>query len=588
MSKILRGSVAAGLGMATVIAVGGVFGPARADDSGTTVDPTSSSGPGSSGSNSSSNANPNATANADPNSAVSGDAITGDAITSTDWGDVTPAAAEDALNRVGDWSAARDVNSLYSLETNQGITAAWANGATGKNVTVAVIDTGIAPVPGLDGKDKVTNGPDLSFDGQAKATRYVDAFGHGTHLAGIIAGRDAGWDRKNPNPGLFAGVAPEAKLLNVKVGSADGGADVSQVIAAIDWVRQHRKDDGMNVRVITLAYGTESVQPWQVDPLAHAVENAWRAGIVVVAAAGNSGLASQSLLMPAIDPRIIAVGASDTNGTDNVADDTVADFTNGGNAARRPDVVAPGRSVVSLRVPGSYADTMSPEGRVAGDTTGRFFRGSGTSQATAFVAGEAALLLDARPSLTPDQVKAILVRSARPLAGDQPAQGAGLTDLTAAAASPTPSASSIPQFPASTGLGSLEASRGGHHVVDPVTQTPLTGEVDTLGGAWNPAAWAKASADGKAWSKGSWNGRVWTGEKFKDGEWLSVPWSGSSWGGTAWSAYGQTSAEWVASSWRAGEWEASSWRASSWRGLNWEASSWREESWLASSWRALF
>jgi hypothetical protein len=121
MSKILRGSVAVGLGLATVIAVGGVAAPALADDSSTTVDPTSNSGPGSSGSNSGSNADPNAIANANPNSAISGDAVS-----STDWGDIAPAEAQDTLNVVGDWSAARDTSSLYSLEASNGITAAWA------------------------------------------------------------------------------------------------------------------------------------------------------------------------------------------------------------------------------------------------------------------------------------------------------------------------------------------------------------------------------------------------------------------------------------------------------------------------------
>ena len=201
-------------------------------------------------------------------------------------------------------------------------------------------------------------------------------------------------------------MAPDAKLLNMKVGAADGGADVSQVIAALDWVVEHRKDHGMNVRVVNLAYGTESAQPWQVDPLARAVENAWNAGLVVVTAAGNDGLDAPSLLMPAVDPHVLAVGAVDNVGTPTTADDVVADFTSGGNETRRPDVLAPGKSVVSLRVPGSYVDDQHPEGLVTGDDSERFFRGSGTSQATAVVSGEVALLLSARPSLTPDQVKA--------------------------------------------------------------------------------------------------------------------------------------------------------------------------------------
>ena len=236
-----------------------------------------------------------------------------------------------------------------------------------------------------------------------------------------------------PNPDKFAGIAPDAQLLNMKVGAGDGGADVSQVIAALDWVTEHRTDHGMNVRVVNLAYGTASVQPWQVDPLAHAVENAWRAGLVVVIAAGNEGLDATSLLMPAVDPHVLAVGAVDNVGTATHADDVVAEFTNGGNSDRRPDVLAPGKSVVSLRVPGSYVDAQHPEGLVAGDTSNRFFRGSGTSQATAVTSGEVALLLQARPTLTPDQVKALLMSTADPLVQNpNPAMGAGVVDLAGA------------------------------------------------------------------------------------------------------------------------------------------------------------
>jgi serine protease AprX len=510
----------------------------------------------------------------------------GDAVGSADWGDIDPADEAAALTRAGAWSAARDANSLYSLEAAQGIHAAWAADMTGHDVTVAVIDTGVAPVEGLDGKEKVVDGPDLSFDGQSGTTPYVDGFGHGTHLAGIIAGEDEHWDRKKPNPAQFAGVAPEAQILNVKVGSADGGADVSQVIAAVDWVTQHRETDGMHVKVLALAYGTASVQPWQVDPLAAAVENAWKAGIVVVTAAGNDGLDAPSLLMPAVDPHVIAVGALDPMGTSDPGDDVVADFTNGGSAARRPDVLAPGRSLVSLRVPGSYADTMSPEGRVEGDESGRFFRGSGTSQATAFVAGQVALLLDKRPKLTPAQVKALLVGTARPLPGGNPAQGSGVVDIVAAATAAVPSASAVAGAAGavwSTGSGSLEESRGGEHVVDPDTGVALTGEVDALGASWDAAGWYAASDAGSSWKKGVWNGRAWAGDKFEKKAWKLTSWSGDSWGGVPWSNRGQSEGQWEARSWRGNSWEARSWRADSWR-----ARSWRGDSWRARSWRALF
>jgi serine protease AprX len=501
----------------------------------------------------------------------------GDAVGSADWGDIAPADEAATLTHAGVWSAARDASSMYSLEASQGVQAAWAADMTGHDVTVAVIDTGVAPVAGLDeNDDKVVDGPDLSFDGQSDESRFLDGFGHGTHLAGIIAGKDEHWDRKKPNPDVFAGVAPEAQILNVRVGAADGGADVSQVIAALDWVTQHREEGGMHVKVIALAYGTASVQPWQRDPLAAAVENAWRAGIVVVTAAGNDGLDAPSLLMPAVDPHVIAVGALDTMGTTDPNDDVVADFTSGGNSARRPDVLAPGRSLVSLRVPGSYADTMSPEGRVEGDESGRFFRGSGTSQATAFVAGEVALLLDKRPKLTPAQVKSLLLGTARPLAGGHPAQGAGTVDVLAAARAQVPAATDTSAgqgAPWGTGSGSLEASRGGDHVVDPDSGVALTGEVDALGGDWNGAGWYAASSAGTSWQKGTWNGRTWTGDKFAKKAWKFAPWSGESWGGVPWASHGQSPAKW---------------EARSWRGNSWEARSWREESWKARSWRALF
>jgi serine protease AprX len=293
----------------------------------------------------------------------------------------------------------------------------------------------------------------------------------------------------------------------------------------------------------------------------------------VVTAAGNDGLDAPSLLMPAVDPHVLAVGAVDNVGTTTSDDDVVADFTNGGSSARRPDVLAPGKSVVSLRVPGSYVDTEHPEGLVSGDASGRFFRGSGTSQATAVVSGEVALLLQARPSLTPDQVKTLLKSTADPLvANANPAMGAGVTDLVGALKGPVPSASDAVSLPDSTGRGSLEASRGGEHVVDPVNGAVLSGEVDAVGLPWDAAAWSAASAKGTSWSDGSWNGQVWTGKGWDKTDWRAAGWTGSSWSGVAWSQH---------------PWSGSTWEARSWRDTGWSARSWREESWLARSWRSL-
>jgi serine protease AprX len=252
----------------------------------------------------------------------------------------------------------------------------------------------------------------------------------------------------------------------------------------------------------------------------------------------------------------------------------VAGFTNGGNAQRRPDLVAPGKSVVSLRVPRGYVDLAHPDGRLAGDPSGRFFRGSGTSQAAAVVAGEAALLFDANPNLTPDQVKALLQRTAHPLVlRRHPAQGAGVTDVGDAVAL-VKSRVTLPtirsSYVESTGLGSLEASRGGEHVTDPMNGVALTGEVDALGSPWQPQVWTAAQSAGRSWVGGAWNGRTWTGTVWDRGRVLPAPWTGTSWSGIPWSEH---------------DWSDDQWVARSWRGTSWVARSWREASWVARSWR---
>jgi len=256
---------------------------------------------------------------------------------------------------VVDYDLGQFAGSMFWITNNvTGAVRFWQAGYTGDGVDVALIDTGVVPVDGLRYPGKVINGADLSFESQADNLRYFDTYGHGTHLAGIIAGRDdlASVVEKGDTE-VFLGMAPGARIVSVKVADSMGAADVSQVIAAIDWVVEHRTDNGMNIRVLTLAYGTDGVQSYQVDPLALAVERAWHAGIVVVVAAGNDG--NDAVLRdPAFDPFVIAVGAGDTDGSGGVTD--VTPFSSCGTGERFVDVVAPGRSIVSLRNPGSFAD----------------------------------------------------------------------------------------------------------------------------------------------------------------------------------------------------------------------------------------
>jgi serine protease AprX len=446
------------------------------------------------------------------------------------------------FNMAGDgYDATATMGSLYNTARAIGATDMWRRGYTGRGIDVAVIDTGVNPEPEFDGR--LLNGPDLSFDSQQQSTRYVDGYGHGTHMASIIAARDPRLPSSDQltNPDYFVGMAPGARILNVKVGAANGVTDVSQVIAAIDWVVQHRNSDGLNVRVMNLSFGTNGTQDYVLDPLTYAVERAWFAGIVVVASAGNEGNGTQKLDDPAYDPFVIAVGADTLNGTIDPADDLIADFSNRGTASRRPDLVAPGKSIIGLRAPGSYIDMKYPDGRV-GD---RYFKGSGTSQATAVVSGAAALLLSARPRLKPDQVKALLTGTADdlPLA-DLAGAGAGRVDVARALWSPMAYVG-LQTFPHATGLGSIQRSRGSAVVVDG-NGTPLVGDVDIFGQPYSVAT------SGNSWSGGVWNGNSWSGNSWSGNSWSDADWLGNSWSGNSWSA-----GAWSGNSWSGNSWSSS-------------------------------
>ncbi len=447
-------------------------------------------------------------------------------------------------------------------------------GFTGKGIGIALIDTGVTTVPGLD-TGNVWHGPDLSFDSQDPELARQDAYGHGTHLASIIAGRDvAGTATSYTSQSRFNGIAPDANLVSVKVGASDGAVDVSQVIAAIDWVVAHRNDNGQNIRVINLSYGTDSLQDTAVDPLVYAVERAWAAGIVVVVAGGNDGSSNLNLANPARSGYVIAAGASDTRGTLTHTDDLVPAWGTRGTNQRHVDVVAPGVSVLGLRVPNGYSDARHGSARIGS----RFAKASGTSQAAAVVSGQAALLLQRYPTMKPDQVKRQLMSTARPFdSATNQYRGNGLTDVRAAQVKAANTSAQSSTF-FGKGTGSLEKSRGSSHVNDGVSN--LTGEVDIFGRAWNGATWANLAAARKSWSGGQWRGATWSGDS----------WSGRTWRGVVWD-----SGTWSARSWRDGEWSARSWRdgawtARSWRDANWSARSWRtadlaSAGWLAFTWR---
>jgi serine protease AprX len=492
---------------------------------------------------------------------------------------VTPDSRVNLASVGPDGTDADNLGSLTSVANMIGADDFWRAGYTGAGVDVALIDSGIAPVDGLNVAGKVFHGPDLSFESQSPDLIHLDTYGHGTHMGSIIAGNDSGAGMKG-KPALdpdqtaeYVGVAPGARLISLKVADAFGTTDVSQVIVAIDWVIKHRNDDKLNIKVLNLSFGTNGTQTYTLDPLAYAVEQAWKKGIFVVVSAGNEGYGTTKLNNPAYDPFVMAVGAAEPNGTLSLSDDTVAAFSSGGDANRRPDVVAPGTSILGLRDPGSYIDTTYPSARV-GDTP-RLFKGSGTSQAAAVVSGAAALLLQQRPSIKPDQLKKLLTSTAVNLKGDRPtADGNGEINLAAALGTATPSDKSSQQkFDKASGKGSLDGARGSYRLVD--NGVELSGNRDIFGNKIDMKDWAKAAEDGDAfddrgrWMDTAWTGRSWTGNTWDGRSWTSGTWAGRSWTSDAW-----LGRSWTGRSWTGGEWTGRSWTTGEWNGNLWSGSFW--------------
>ncbi len=236
------------------------------------------------------------------------------------------------------------------------------------------------------------HGPDLSGEGAFPEVAYLDSYGHGTHMAGIMVGQRV--DNE--------GIAPGARVISVKVAGADGVTSVAQVVAGIDWVVEHRNTDGLNIRVLNLSLGQAGVSSHQGNLLSAAVERAWDAGIFVVVAAGNGGGNQTHLDAPAIDPHVMAIGAVDSSVQPNAKYQQPTNWTAQGNGTRNPDIAAPGVSIASYRVPGSTVDQAAPHARYGDD----LFLGSGTSQSAAAVSAIAARLLGDYPALTPVDLKA--------------------------------------------------------------------------------------------------------------------------------------------------------------------------------------
>lgn len=312
----------------------------------------------------------------------------------------------------------REVKALLNVATPS-IRARPLNneGLTGKNVKIAVVDTGISPHPDLT---QPINRIVAFKDFVNKRSKPYDDNGHGTHCAGDAAGNG------HASGGKYRGPAPNADLIGVKVLNRTGSGSLSTVIAGVEWCIKHKST--YSIDIITMSLGSPAQQSSKEDPVVKIVEEAWEKGIVVCVAAGNSGPDKNTISSPGISPKVITVGAFDDQNTVERSDDKAADFSSRGptnDGIVKPDLLSPGVNIISLRVKGSYLDKTLKSARVGAN----YFSLSGTSMATPICAGASALLLQANPKATPDEIKTQLRQGS--VKKDLPAdvEGQGFLDV---------------------------------------------------------------------------------------------------------------------------------------------------------------
>jgi serine protease AprX len=347
---------------------------------------------------------------------------------------------------------------------------------------------------------------------------------------------------------------------------------MSSVVRGIEWVLAHRSAYG--IRVVNLSFGAPVTASYRTDPMSAAIEIAWQRGLVVVAASGNTGPSRNTVITPGADPYAITVGATDDAGTLTRADDTLAPFSSWGSPEgnAKPDLVAPGRRIVSIRVPGSALDTLFPGRVVIARNGSTYLRLTGTSMATGVVSGAVALLLERRPDLVPDQVKALLVGTTQPygpdtgpILPDPIADGSGLLDVAAAMnmAAPSAPASSTPVAVAAAALGTattapkeaaqpdlpranraLRPADGLARALFPVLRgTPLVWKDVTLNGiawqslTWDSVAWDSVAGDNVVWDSVAWDSVAWDSVAWDSVAWDSVAWDSVAWDSVAWDSF---------------------------------------------------
>lgn len=516
--------------------------------------------------------------------------------------DPAPTAPTDPVAPAAAPTPAATVDPLQTLYPQvDGALGAWAAGNRGAGVGIAVVDSGA--VKRKDFGDRLVQVTLPTQDG----TKIDDSVGHGSAVAGVAAGA-------SPD-GRYVGIAPGATIYAINV-SRDDGVFTSDVLAGLTWVLHHARED--NIRVVNLSLTQLAPSDYTSSTLDAAVELLWKSGVVVVVSSGNLGGGSE-LYAPANDPFVITVGASDTADTAATADDSLASFSSYGPTSSgyaKPEIVAPGRHIVTTIPGGSALAKMAPAANIVDPSVEGYIRINGTSFSAPQVTGAVALLLEKYPSLTPDQVKWVLTHNERPVSGSD----AGALDIGAqfpAAAAPGVANQSL-QYSTWARPGALTAAFGGgiagaaraaawdqSAVVwesNAVTRCAKAATADTAAkfktayvAAWSSCAgaWERAAA---AWDESSavWGGLNLSASAATDARSAGKDWSSARDGwlkAAAWdkASNGYAAAAWdrAAAAWdRAAAWDAAVSRAAAWDVAAWDrAAAWDAAAWdLAAAW----
>ena len=427
-----------------------------------------------------------------------------------------------------------------------------AAGDTGQGATVAVLDTGIDNLPDFSGR--LVGGVDLSGEGNA----FQDSYGHGTFVAGLIAGNGAS------SNGQYSGEAPAANLVSVKVAGASGSTKLGTLISGLQWVQ--RNQSAFNIRVLNISLGYQPSQSSLTDPLDNAVERVWSSGVAVIVSAGNAGPFNGTILSPGDDPMVVTVGSLDDMAQGNVANDEMTNFSSVGPTSpdgwMKPDLVTSGRSLVSLAAPGSTVYQSNPSAVVG---TGNFV-GTGTSFSSAITSGAAALVITRHPTYTANQVKAALLGTTNPGPTGNPfVDGHGALNAYGAATT-----TGLNYNQSTTGL--QPASNG-----QTVSLNPTGNPVDT----WNQALWT-----GQPWTSTAWNSTAWNSTGWNSTAWNSTAWNGYAWDSTAWNGFEWNSTAWNSTAWNGAAWNSTAWNGSAWDSTAWNSTAWNSTAWNSTAWNS--